>query len=99
MRRVLASLAVAAAIAVVFARQARPQAPPSFVNWESPHVHPLDMTPDGMRLLSRVIMPRTPAVKRSLTPLLWRDTSQARAAKGQPLAGASRWAGERYSKT
>src|SRR5438552_6793654 len=52
MRRVLASLAVAAAIAVVFARQARPQAPPSFVNWESPHVHPLDMTPDGMRLLA-----------------------------------------------
>lgn len=24
----------------------------SFVNWESPHVHPLDMTPDGSRLLA-----------------------------------------------
>ncbi|MFL5349540.1 MAG: beta-propeller fold lactonase family protein [Hyalangium sp.] len=24
----------------------------SFVNWESPHVHPLDMTPDGERLLA-----------------------------------------------
>ncbi len=23
----------------------------SFVNWETPHVHPLDMTPDGTRLL------------------------------------------------
>src|SRR5205085_8011289 len=52
MRRVLALLAAAAAVAVVFARQARPQAPPSFVNWESPHVHPLDLTPDGTRLLA-----------------------------------------------
>jgi YVTN family beta-propeller protein len=25
---------------------------PSFVNWESSHVHPLDMTPDGTRLLA-----------------------------------------------
>ncbi|MDY7229451.1 YncE family protein [Hyalangium rubrum] len=24
----------------------------SFVNWENPHVHPLDMTPDGTRLLA-----------------------------------------------
>ena len=24
----------------------------SFVNWESPHVHPLDLTPDGTRLLA-----------------------------------------------
>ncbi|MBN1210525.1 MAG: hypothetical protein JXB05_37070 [Myxococcaceae bacterium] len=24
----------------------------SFVNWENPHVHPLDMTPDGRRLLA-----------------------------------------------
>ena len=23
----------------------------TFVNWESPHVHPLDLTPDGTRLL------------------------------------------------
>src|SRR5712691_4869041 len=51
MRRVLALLA-AAAIAVMFARQARPQGPSSFVNWESPHVHPLDMTADGTRLLA-----------------------------------------------
>lgn len=28
------------------------EANPSFVNWESPHVHPLDMTPDGTRLLA-----------------------------------------------
>jgi len=26
--------------------------PTDFVNWESPHVHPLDMTPDGTRLLA-----------------------------------------------
>jgi YVTN family beta-propeller protein len=26
--------------------------PPSFVNWESPHVHPLDVTPDGAKLLA-----------------------------------------------
>ncbi|MBL9031251.1 MAG: beta-propeller fold lactonase family protein [Phycisphaerae bacterium] len=25
--------------------------PPTFVNWENPHVHPIDMTPDGTRLL------------------------------------------------
>lgn len=25
---------------------------PSFVNWESPHVHPLDITPDGSTLLA-----------------------------------------------
>ncbi len=28
------------------------QAQPAFVNWESPHVHPLDMTPDGTTLLA-----------------------------------------------
>ena len=28
------------------------QSPASFVNWESPHVHPLDLTPDGTRLLA-----------------------------------------------
>ena len=28
------------------------EANPSFVNWETPHVHPLDMTPDGTRLLA-----------------------------------------------
>ena len=26
--------------------------PPSFVNWETPHVHPLDITPDGTKLLA-----------------------------------------------
>jgi len=26
--------------------------PGSFVNWETPHVHPLDITPDGTRLLA-----------------------------------------------
>ena len=24
----------------------------AFVNWESPHIHPLDLTPDGARLLA-----------------------------------------------
>src|SRR5262245_9301714 len=28
------------------------EANPSFVNWETPHVHPLDLTPDGARLLA-----------------------------------------------
>ena len=27
-------------------------AQPSFVNWETPHVHPLDLTPDGQTLLA-----------------------------------------------
>jgi len=26
--------------------------PTEFVNWESPHIHPLDLTPDGSRLLA-----------------------------------------------
>ncbi len=31
-----------------------PHAPldPTFINWETPHVHPMDMTPDGTRLLA-----------------------------------------------
>lgn len=29
-----------------------PSVRPNFVNWESPHVHPLAMTPDGTRLLA-----------------------------------------------
>lgn len=29
-----------------------PQSDPTFVNWESPHVHPLDITPDGAWLLA-----------------------------------------------
>ena len=37
---------LAAAGGAVFSGPA-PGQPPSFVNWESPHVHPLDMTPDG----------------------------------------------------
>jgi hypothetical protein len=28
------------------------QNPAGFVNWESPHVHPLELTPDGSRLLA-----------------------------------------------
>jgi YVTN family beta-propeller protein len=28
------------------------QSPSSFVNWETPHVHPLDVTPDGSKLLA-----------------------------------------------
>src|SRR5436189_62665 len=42
---------LAAAGAAVFSGPAPGQSP-SFVNWESPHVHPLDMTPDGTRLLA-----------------------------------------------
>jgi YVTN family beta-propeller protein len=30
----------------------RAQAQGAFVNWENPHVHPLDMTPDGTKLLA-----------------------------------------------
>lgn len=30
----------------------RGETPQSFVNWESPHVHPLDLTPGGARLLA-----------------------------------------------
>jgi YVTN family beta-propeller protein len=30
----------------------RVEASGSFVNWETPHVHPLDMTPDGTKLLA-----------------------------------------------
>jgi YVTN family beta-propeller protein len=29
-----------------------PRVNPSFINWESPHVHPLEMTPDGGKLLA-----------------------------------------------
>lgn len=52
----------AALAAVAFAFTVAPRAsaypregdpsPPSFVNWESPHVHPLDLTPDGKTLLA-----------------------------------------------
>ncbi|HSH74490.1 MAG TPA: hypothetical protein VLA09_02205, partial [Longimicrobiales bacterium] len=41
--------AIALAAACVCAAQA---GQPSFVNWESPHVSPLDLTPDGSRLLA-----------------------------------------------
>ena len=46
MFRALAAL-VALACALPFARAQGP-----FVNWESPHVHPLELTPDGSRLLA-----------------------------------------------
>jgi YVTN family beta-propeller protein len=42
---------LAAAGAAVFSGPVPGQSP-SFVNWESPHVHPIDMTPDGKRLLA-----------------------------------------------
>jgi YVTN family beta-propeller protein len=47
MHRLRFSWAIAAAIAFVPA-----SAQQSFVNFETPHVHPLDMTPDGSRLLA-----------------------------------------------
>src|SRR4051794_13637793 len=56
-------------------------------------------SPDSIRPLRSAITPRTPAVKRSLTPLLWRGISQHRAANGQPLPGSSRCSAERYSAT
>lgn len=45
-QRSLLSVFVAASLSVCA------QAQGSFVNWEDPHVHPLDMTPDGTRLLA-----------------------------------------------
>lgn len=49
--------APAASTSHATARTAIPPAPtggspPSFVNWENPHVHPLDITPGGGRLLA-----------------------------------------------
>ena len=39
--------------AVLFAYpQSTDTNPASFVNWETPHVHPLDVTPDGRKLLA-----------------------------------------------
>ncbi|MCI0675087.1 MAG: dockerin type I domain-containing protein [Phycisphaerales bacterium] len=43
---------VLVACAVALATVAGAGAQTSFVNWETPHVHPLDMTPDGSRLLA-----------------------------------------------
>ncbi|MCK8500520.1 YncE family protein [Myxococcus fulvus] len=37
---------------VLVAGAARAQSPSTFVNWEHPHVHPLELTPDGTRLLA-----------------------------------------------
>ena len=39
------------AIVVIFAFAATVQAQSSFVNWESPPVHPLELTPDGTHLI------------------------------------------------
>ena len=39
-------------LALAFALGSVPVAQQSFVNWETPHVHPLDLTPDGTRLLA-----------------------------------------------
>jgi NAD(P)-dependent dehydrogenase (short-subunit alcohol dehydrogenase family) len=57
------------------------------------------LIPEPIRLLSQPAMPLTPAVYRSRAPRLWRDISQHKAAKGQPLPGSSRCAAERYSET
>src|SRR5262245_40718145 len=57
------------------------------------------LSPEPIRSLSNPIMPRTPAVNRSRTAWLWRDTSPDTAAKGQPLPGPSRCVGERYFET
>ncbi len=43
------SLALASALLAFLALHANSQ---SFVHWESPHVHPLDLTPSGARLLA-----------------------------------------------
>lgn len=45
----VAGALIAAACALLPAQTASAQ---SFVNWESPHVHPLDRTPDGLTLLA-----------------------------------------------
>jgi len=42
-------IAVIATVLFLVPVMARAQ---SFVNWENPHVHPLDITPDGSRLLA-----------------------------------------------
>ncbi|MDY7233193.1 beta-propeller fold lactonase family protein [Hyalangium rubrum] len=39
-------------VVVVLALPSVVQATGSFVNWENPHVHPLELTPDGTRLLA-----------------------------------------------
>lgn len=46
LHRTLHALAATALLCAVSLAQS------SFVNWEDPHVHPLDMTPDGTRLLA-----------------------------------------------
>jgi len=43
---------VASIVFSVLGAAAPPSAGQSFVNWESPHVHPLDRTPDGLTLLA-----------------------------------------------
>ncbi len=42
----------ALAVAVLLANGLVCLAQPSFFNWENPHVHPLELTPDGTRLLA-----------------------------------------------
>ena len=37
---------------LVLAPGSLPRAQSSFVNWETPHVHPLDLTPDRAQLLA-----------------------------------------------
>jgi len=40
------------ALACAMCPSVAPQAPSSFVNWESAHVHPLELVPGGARLLA-----------------------------------------------
>src|SRR5262245_19625266 len=47
MRRVHYPIAAVACLIIALPAAAQP-----FVNWENPHVHPLDMTPDGQTLLA-----------------------------------------------
>jgi YVTN family beta-propeller protein len=46
------SFLVAILFALAASASVRAQSPSAFVNWETPHVHPLDLTPDGTRLLA-----------------------------------------------
>ncbi|WP_224245972.1 YncE family protein [Hyalangium gracile] len=50
--RTLLRIAAALCSLMLLALPEPARASSSFVNWENPHVHPLDMTPDGQRLLA-----------------------------------------------
>ncbi|MFN0008984.1 MAG: hypothetical protein ACKVXR_13865, partial [Planctomycetota bacterium] len=48
----LQNVLTAPVIVLVAISTAWAQSPGAFVNWETPHVYPLDRTPDGSRLLA-----------------------------------------------